>query len=247
MWNPKLHWRPVPIHSRPMQEDTLLEMAIACPRFEEMYQDLLQTEDFKRIDTLNANLYSYLSKNLGVKIESFTDIEPWYDTLRVEALNNMTLPKWTQPVYQEMKNWSELSFQVPTYNKDLARFATGPFFNVITNHFLAVSSNNTEDTMAKNLFFTGHQTNICDITNTLEHFRSAPYASALIFELRNNTETSKPFVRLLYKTEEGAEVLGMRDCNLDCDLQDFLKVVEPFRMNKTQVEKMRCKRWRLAQ
>ncbi|XP_044761077.1 lysosomal acid phosphatase-like [Coccinella septempunctata] len=237
IWNPNLPWRPIPIHSKPKSEDYIFEMGSICPRYEEIYQDLLNSVEFKEIDALNSALYAYLETNLGVKIESFTDIQPWYDTLRIEELNNLTLPNWTHSVYPDvMKQWSDQTFKVSTYDSELARFGTGPFFDKISKHFEAASTNLTKKLIAKKIvLFTGHQTNICDISNALKVFREAPFASALIFELRNDTKSSKPFVQLLYKTEEGLEVLKMKKCSVECDLEDFLRIVEPLRMNDTQV------------
>jgi len=239
IWNPKLPWRPVPIHSLPILQDFILEMPFACPKYEEMYLDLLQSEEFKEIDALNSKLYSYLERNLGVKIESFIDVGRWYDVLRIEELNNLTLPNWTHAVYPDvMKRWSDMTFKVPTYNQKMTRFGTGPFFELLSSYFEAVSTNSTKDVLAKKMIMlTGHQTNICDISNALGSFRWAPFASALIFELRNNTELSRPYVKLLYKTGEGLEVLKMKNCSVDCDFKDFLKIVEPLRLNDTQIEK----------
>lgn len=234
IWNPNLPWRPIPIHSVPKSEDYIMQMAELCPRYEELYQDVLNSVEFKETDALNSKLYAYLSTNLGVQIQSFADIQPWYDTLKIEEINNFTLPNWTKTVYpDEMKQWADLTLKISSYDQELARFGTGPFFHKLSKHFEAARKNSKKHLLAKKMvLFSGHQTNICDISNALKTFRTGPYASALIFELRNRTN---PFVKLLYKTEEKLEVLKMKKCDLDCDLDSFSSIVEPLILKDSQV------------
>lgn len=45
--------------------------------------------------------FSYMTKSTGRLIENYNDIKQVYTTLKIEELNNYTLPNWTKCVYPD--------------------------------------------------------------------------------------------------------------------------------------------------
>lgn len=83
-----LNWMPIPVHTIPETEDSLLAAKKLCPRYNYEYSQLLQSPKFKKIDLDNAKLYKYLTKNTGRKIDSLQQLEYLYDCLRIEVRYN---------------------------------------------------------------------------------------------------------------------------------------------------------------
>ncbi|KAK9871100.1 hypothetical protein WA026_011384 [Henosepilachna vigintioctopunctata] len=229
---------PFTLNTAPKNQDFIFEMAASCPKYVEAYDELLKTQDFRDIDASNSDFYEYLEEHLGVQIKSFTDVVEWYDTMREEDVKGFNLPDWTKRYYPtEMKKWYELCYKVPTYNRKLARFGTGALFEKISDLFDALingSMNKSSSEMVL-VLLSGHQTNIADVTNSLGMFRMAPYAGALIVELRKNKYSSKVFVNTFFKTDGSLEVLKIENCTVNCEIDNFFKIIKPFRISNAQI------------
>ncbi|KAK9886479.1 hypothetical protein WA026_016762 [Henosepilachna vigintioctopunctata] len=243
VWNSEIKWMPIPIHSLPAKDDGLLKMGKACPEFELKYKRLLRNENFTKIDQSNAELYQFLSENLGKKIERFSDIELHYDTMRIEAEHHLKLPEWTNKVLsngnkvfpEEMKKWADLAYETPTYNFELARLSTGIFLDTLASQFEGTVNNDTLKKLAdKMVMFSAHKSTLSAITHTLGVFRLAPFAGALFFELRSDLNNGKIYVNTLFKTENDLEHLQISGCEVNCDFKKFLNIIKPYRMMEKQ-------------
>lgn len=68
-------WQPVPVLSIPRDRDDLIAQKKACPKYEEVYNDQMNSEEMKKLDKINENLYRILSQNTGENISSILDVE----------------------------------------------------------------------------------------------------------------------------------------------------------------------------
>ncbi|XP_060036230.1 prostatic acid phosphatase isoform X5 [Erinaceus europaeus] len=49
IWNPDLPWQPIPVHTVPLSEDQLLYLPFRkCPRFQELHNETLTSEEFQK-------------------------------------------------------------------------------------------------------------------------------------------------------------------------------------------------------
>ncbi len=101
VWNPDLLWQPIPIHTVSDDTDNLLSSHAPCPRMDQLFEQLLQTEEFKKINDKNAWLYQYLSENTQANITNLIEVDYIYDTLLIETLYNLSLPAWTKSVFPD--------------------------------------------------------------------------------------------------------------------------------------------------
>lgn len=85
IWDPAIKWMPIPVHTVPMTQDYVLIGKKYCPRYDYEMNKVLQSPEMKRIDEENAQLYDYLSKKSGHKIENLQNIEYLYNTLWIEV------------------------------------------------------------------------------------------------------------------------------------------------------------------
>ncbi|KAL3270630.1 hypothetical protein HHI36_021163 [Cryptolaemus montrouzieri] len=232
-----LAWQPIPVHSTKETEDELLAMKKSCPKYDKLSKELGKEPFFKNLSHTYHDLYAYLTRFSGTTVSDPDTVEYIYNTLTIERSFNFTLPPWTVNVFpKKMEYLSSLSFAMDTYTTDLARLKTGPFFNLITEHFKNVSgdflghhNHSKEDVWnRKFLIFSGHDTTIANILNSMGLFdlHSPPFASTILFELRRKFDNST-YLNLFYKNSSNPIQLCLKGCQLDCDLGRFIEILEP--------------------
>ena len=47
VWNPDILWQPIPVHTRDMANDNLLSSHAECPRFKQLYEEVLESKEIK--------------------------------------------------------------------------------------------------------------------------------------------------------------------------------------------------------
>lgn len=91
IWNADLDWQPVPVHTIPVELDTLILASKPCPLYDQYYAQLLKSAHFQLIEKKFGTLFEYLSKHSGNTI----NFEQWsvlnlYDTLFIQQSYNKT-------------------------------------------------------------------------------------------------------------------------------------------------------------
>ncbi|XP_073992054.1 lysosomal acid phosphatase-like isoform X2 [Rhodnius prolixus] len=99
LWNPKIYWQPVPIWEDPLDVSLLVTEPSNCPRFE-IYQKRSVAE-FNSESSQHRNLLEYVSKHVGKKVETLTELGDITDTLIMQQENGYKLPLWTKNIYPE--------------------------------------------------------------------------------------------------------------------------------------------------
>ena len=233
LWNPDLHWQPVPVHTVPLEEDNLLSSHAKCPKFSRLLAQLMQSDEIRRIDEENAELYAYLSEHTQSNVTNMVDVDYIYDTLFIENLYNKTLPDWTKSVFPDkMQHLSALSFKLTTWTPELKRLRSGP----ILDHLVALFRTPNED-RHKMSMFSAHDTTISSFLNALGLFEpviAPPYASCVLIELHDGGGGGgggEPHVRLFYRNDTTAppHQLVLPGCSFECPLSQFERLTEPLR------------------
>lgn len=84
VWDIK-KWMPIPVHTIPESEDSLLSGKKYCDKYSYELQNVLNSPEFKNIDKENAELYLYLSAKSGKSISNLENTEFLYNTLYIEV------------------------------------------------------------------------------------------------------------------------------------------------------------------
>lgn len=84
IWD-RIKWMPIPVHTIPEDQDYVLSGKKYCARYKYELEKILRSPERQRINKANAKLYSYLSKNTGLKISTLEDVEHLYNTLYIEV------------------------------------------------------------------------------------------------------------------------------------------------------------------
>ncbi|XP_025992119.1 prostatic acid phosphatase [Solenopsis invicta] len=228
VWDNKIQWMPIPVHTVPVKQDYVLKASKYCPRYEYELKKLLTSPEMERIIKANSELFAYLTKNSGDKIASFKALEHLYDVLYIESLYNKTLPQWTKSVFPEkMKPLAILSFMTGAYNTRLQRLKSGPLLKDIIDHMIK-KAQNTLQPDRKMWMYSAHDETIGNMLMTLNIFEPhcPPYAAILLIELRTNSK-NQYFVTISYKnTTEEPRLMTLPGCATLCPLNDFINLTK---------------------
>ncbi|KAK9886481.1 hypothetical protein WA026_016764 [Henosepilachna vigintioctopunctata] len=248
-----LLWQPIPIHTRQEKNDEILAMKKECPKYNKLLEDLYRTAFLKNITHQYHDLYAYLARYSGSSVGNPDDVEYIYNTFTIERSFNYTLPPWALKVFPDkMKYLASLSFALYTYTPELIRLKTGPFFNLITEHFINISSYSTghhkhsKDNVwdRKLLIFSAHDTTIASILNSMGLFdlHCPPFASTILFELRKRQDNTT-YLNLFYKNSSNPIQLCLKGCDLDCNLDKFIEILKPIIISPREWEEECTVNW----
>ncbi|GFR72255.1 lysosomal acid phosphatase, partial [Elysia marginata] len=53
IWNKDIMWQPIPVETRPLKEDNKLALQKKCPRYDELFQKLLDSPMFQEEEKRN--------------------------------------------------------------------------------------------------------------------------------------------------------------------------------------------------
>jgi len=209
IWNPNLLWQPVPVHTRPLEYDNLLSSHAECPRFKQLYEEVMKSKEIQALNEKFQWLYEYISNHTGAIIDNPVEVDYVFDALLIEQIYNLTLPKWTKKVFPEpMKFLRDLSFQLTTWTHELKRLKSGPLVQDILDRAKNIvrktnSSNSVEEkNEPKMTMYSAHDTTLASFLNALgmyEPSKPPPYASMVIVEVFRDTNTQKHEVRFLFR------------------------------------------------
>lgn len=234
LWNPLLKWQPTPVHTVPEKYDDLLAMKKTCPAYDEEYQKLTDSQEYKDQLNVYGNLMDFVSVCSGEQITGYNDLNDIYSTLFIENLYNFTLPRWTTSIFPDkLKEPACYSFIPPTGTQKLARLKVGPLLDVIVgNIYKAISEikSGGENTL-KISMYSGHDITVANVLNALDLFdgNCPVYTATVIIELIYDTATNTPFVRILYRNStEIIEPYNLRIpyCGKFCPVERFVRLYD---------------------
>lgn len=89
VWNENLKWQPIPVHTRPVEDDYRLALQKRCDRFLYLFSKSVVDFELEKLVQQNEQLLKYLSNKSGKDISSISDVFFLYDRLDVERVANM--------------------------------------------------------------------------------------------------------------------------------------------------------------
>ncbi|GAB0094173.1 prostatic acid phosphatase [Sergentomyia squamirostris] len=228
VWLEELPWQPIPVHTVPEKMDLLLASKKACPAYEYALKKKRHTDEYRELNKKFKNLYDYLSKYSGKKINSLEGVQMIYSCLLIESIHNKTLPKWTQSVYPGDMPWiSAKSFSTYCSTPELARLKAGPILREILHRF----RNKTEDSLKPNRslwIYSAHDTTVANLLNILGLFdppHSPPFAACVMMEMR--LIDNQPYISVYYKnTTAEPEAMNIPNCGPSCPLDKMFTLYE---------------------
>jgi len=249
VWNAQLAWQPIPVHTRPYENDYVFRFGDACARYRTAHADELETTRVRAIDKHYAQLYAHLAKHTGANLTRMGDVGRLYDTLSIEDHLNMTVPAWARarlpafnntPAYPDlMRPLQNLAFQLMGGTPELRRLSGGPLLQLMVAR-MAAAVNGTLEPPSRQLFvYSGHDTNVATLLAALGAFNDVapPLASCVMLELHRD-HAGGFFVKLLYRNEttHAPYELRLPNCTQACPWEAFRDMTAPARPQHIEEE-----------
>uniref|UniRef100_T1HBM3 Uncharacterized protein n=1 Tax=Rhodnius prolixus TaxID=13249 RepID=T1HBM3_RHOPR len=240
IWNEDLLWQPIPVNPIPREMDNLIVARVPCSAF---------TEEKKKSDEELANgltseqkkLLEYLSEHIGMKISDISTAESLYYTLSIEKDSGLTLPSWTNKIFPEpLKSVAIMTLLSYSRTLPLKRFQSDFLCNIpgpLLGEWLSHMESDKEIRSPLMYLYSGHDLTIVNAMRSLGLMTPTPwfpdYGATLLIELHrliDSNEKPNYVVKILYLesgTSEKPNELKLPNCDLQCPLEEFKRIVEP--------------------
>lgn len=83
-------WQAIPIHTVPENMDHILSAKTQCPRYQQAYEEYLESDEIQSILTKHKSLLEYLTAHSGKTINGPCPVLTVYNTLWIEKIHNFT-------------------------------------------------------------------------------------------------------------------------------------------------------------
>lgn len=227
LWNDNILWQPVPVHTEQTPTDYVLNTDSYCPKYDSLYSKVLLSPGMQQINEENKGLYGLVTNKTGRNVMDIFGINKVHDTLLIEKLYNLSIPGWVDPVYNQMRNLSNLSFTWKYKLHEERRLKGGPLVgHMIHNMQLRIDRQNT---VRKTYLFSSHDTSVSAFLSALDLFNgiAPPYAAAVFVEL-HSMSSDKYGVQILYRNSSSKDpyLMIIPNCSSLCPLDKFVALTE---------------------
>ncbi|XP_069068016.1 testicular acid phosphatase homolog isoform X2 [Pleurodeles waltl] len=235
IWNPKIPWQPIPVHTVPLSEEQLLRFPLEnCPRFKELVKETLNSAQFQTLIEPYQDFIKKVSSDTGYPVDSLISKgKLWvlYDTLLCEGIHKLTLPTWATPdVRATLLKVSQILVKALFgfyKHEEKSRLQGGGLVDAILKNFTDFV---TTPTKSKMIIYSAHDTTLLALQIALNVFNDQlpPYAACHIFELHQE-DNGQYSIDMFYRNHTGTNphALLLPGCETPCTLQRFSDLVSP--------------------
>ncbi|GMT04501.1 hypothetical protein PENTCL1PPCAC_30608, partial [Pristionchus entomophagus] len=249
-------WTPIPIHSRPHDEDRELEAGVSCPRADQLRKTRENLPVFQDFLASKWPLFATIAANSGGDFDvSMYTLSHMLGILRVERDDfNLTMPSWvTDEFYSSLKEANEegedfsaggAGFDLPG-DTELLRLRGGFMLKEFINNINDVVDNATT---TKYFAYSGHDTIqravllTLGVKNEIIGPGNPDYASVFSCELWMRVE--QYYVKILFAPDSDSDLidftslLPIKSINGLCPLSDFIQYTTLYIPNGVEVSQL---------
>jgi len=227
-----LGWQPIPVHTVPKEQDIVLQRAFNCSRYPNMIHELWNTKPVTEVKNLMKykRMLDIVRKGTG---DNSSLQQLWYisDTILIEHLYNLTMPKWMIPgILELMDVYNSLGKQLMVYNTTLARLAGGNLLNKIRSNMVDKMNDTVKIHVPKMYMYSAHDDTVTILLGALGVFNNIapPFASCVFIELWED-EGNEAFVKVLYRNDTSLVpkeplTLTIPGCQEKCNWSRFVNI-----------------------
>ncbi|KAK3772845.1 hypothetical protein RRG08_017409 [Elysia crispata] len=229
IWKDDLLWQPIPVQTRPMEEDNKLALRKPCPRYEELFKKMEQKPHFQEEQKRNKKFYDMVRENTGITNKKWTQFVHVADTLICERIHNMTWNDWAYAdgVFEKLNNIRLSFFDLFVNTSAMARLQGGPLLKEMLENMQAATK--TEKPMPKFYMYSAHDTTVAALLKALhakERNQLIIYRALVMVELH---ETNSEFeVKIFYRNDTSADPypLTPEGCSQPCTLSKLIEITK---------------------
>ncbi|XP_061443481.1 prostatic acid phosphatase-like [Rhineura floridana] len=246
IWNEKLLWQPIPVHTVPRSVEKLLYYPVkGCPKFYQLLKETFGSREAQGAMKGHMPFLTKLASYMGYDLKTLLDFNShklWdaYDTLLIQKTHNQPVPSWAGD--DIMGQWKELlAFSVNAVfgthkREEKSRLQGG----LLVKDIVEKMTQATQSTDGrKMLMYSAHDITLVALQVALNVFKLQlpPYAACHFFELYKE-DNGEYTIEMYYRTTASVQphILVLPGCSAACPLQKFKELVSPVITNDWQKE-----------
>ncbi|XP_066485264.1 prostatic acid phosphatase-like [Tiliqua scincoides] len=237
IWNHKIHWQPVPVHTVPLKDEKLLHFPLRdCKRFKILLKETMGAKEVQDKVKSNMKLFATLAGHTGYDVKTLLDFNNnklynIYDALHVQKIHGLNLPSWaTTDIMQQTGKvlMYGLTAMFGVHGREEKSRLQG---GVLVKDILEKISEAAQSaTKRKMIMYSAHDTTIVALLSALNVFNGMPpsYAACYFFELYQESDGGYT-IKMKFRNgrdKEPAPVI-LPGCTEACPLEKFKQLVAP--------------------
>lgn len=234
VWNKDIAWQPIPVHTTPRPNDTLIRPMDKCPRLNEIRKQRENSVAYKAEVDKNMELLQNVSFYAGMNL-SFDNLWWITDCILSEQKEFNDVPAWSRKVWRPMMNLSDTIFANRWRGDDeMGRITGGPLLAHINDNMLRWSTNDIvrsdkyKSKVKKFNLFSGHDQTLLALGCALNIPIEIPvFASSMLVELYHSPEKNY-WVEIYYRNDYKGTLkpLSIPNCEFKCPLSSFIELTK---------------------
>ncbi|XP_011305338.1 prostatic acid phosphatase-like [Fopius arisanus] len=225
-------WRPIPVHTVPVQKDNLLAGQKPCLGYGEALQEAIEKTVSKSVSNekqMKSNPIKDFLDTTGERINEPATLVYWYKKLLSESGQNKTPLDWTNNVWSsEIPLSLNATYSLFESNKYLHRYRSGPLIKEMVFH-MRQKVNDTLRPNRKVFMYSAHDESIASLLMALgvsEHPFWPTYSAVVFLELRVTRQNEYVVTISYIDLQNKLTLLTLPGCTSVCPLSTFIKLIE---------------------
>ncbi|KAL0129356.1 hypothetical protein PUN28_004216 [Cardiocondyla obscurior] len=234
-----LPWQPVTLFYQERQDDTLMLVWNACPRYTQLRSSVYDLPEVRKMHDDNKQLFAELTNVTGMPISTIDDVSSLYATLAAEDYMGLDLPKWTNDYYPDkLLELTLFELQLNTFNDQFRRLKGGSMLKKITDEMLAKREGTLNPKKRKMYMYIAHDSTIVSLLDTMHiWYNQMPHYNIMtMIELHEDKGEWNVQVFLRNTTTHDPYAMTIPGCTTVCPLDKFVEILKPVIPNNWEEE-----------
>ncbi|XP_050293014.1 venom acid phosphatase Acph-1-like [Anthonomus grandis grandis] len=233
IWNPVLHWQPIPYNYEKIADDKELVSYIGCTRFNEAFDKAVEEPGIKNYLSSRYNeTLEILVNNTGYSREEMTYLKAFllYFGFLIQEELNLPLEEWTSAVYPEPLHSLAIDYYyLETNTTELRTIFSGYFMKKIISDTQNKINGESNYKHKKMFLYAAHETNIAGLLLSINAHKITevpPYGSYVLMEVHKIDDVYG--MKLFYQdyTEDEPKLLKIDGCDEFCPITEFTAILQ---------------------
>ncbi|XP_060103696.1 prostatic acid phosphatase-like [Heteronotia binoei] len=234
IWNPRILWQPIPVHTLAQSLDYLHTFIPGCPRYDRIQNETTKSNVFQKVMQPYMNFLTTMARNTGYNVASLknlTNLNAWtvYDNIKIEITHNYPIPSWATPnvlaKLEELSDLTILSLFGIYKKREKSLLQGGRIVKAVLKDIREAAKHENK---RKLMMYSAHATTIAAFQIALNVYngRVPPLSSCQFLELYED-KIRQYSIEMYYRNDTSGtpHQLTLPGCSFSCPLAKFTRLV----------------------